>query len=405
MVVKGRIREAKTTTPLPPLAEAIRPFLGEIARRAAATEDERRVPDANIELIRKAGFVRALLPRQHGGDERDLWDYVQGIRTLATACPSTAWVTGVLNVHPASYCYFSTDVQAEILKNGPDTISCSSGSPQIKAKLTEGGVIVDGRGKWSSGCHHAEWALVGVRVPSVADPKYPERTYRDHMFWAHCSEYRIDDTWHVSGLAGTGSNDLVFDSLFVSSERLEQLDAVMFGYSSGAGTVDSWVARLPMAVPFSCFMPAVALGCADGMVEQFIKRQRTRKNAYTQAQGIHNPVGYMRLAEAVIEINALTAFFKSHVEMVQDFGRRGGRLTEQRMHEMIAPYSYVTKRAVEVVDKLFQASGSSAIAKFNPMQRYWRDAHAAGLHIASDHETALQHYGRCLIGLPPTPDL
>ncbi len=43
---------------------------------------------------------------------------------------------------------------------------------------------------------------------------------------------------------------------------------------------------------------------------------------------------------------------------------------------------YVTTRAVEVIEHLFEAAGSSAIAEFNLMQRYWRDGHTARLRRA-----------------------
>jgi alkylation response protein AidB-like acyl-CoA dehydrogenase len=226
------------------------------------------------------------------------------------------------------------------------------------------------------------------------------------MFWAHRSEYRIDDeSWYTAGLQGTGSKDLVFDNLFVAYKRLERLDAVTFGYTRGAGTVDSWIARLPFPIFFPCFMPAAALGCVDGMLEEFVKRQRVRKNVLTDARGIHNPAAYMRLAESVHEVSALTAFYKQHMEMIQRHAESGERMTESKFQEMVSPYPYITNRAIRILDRLFEASGASSMASINPMQRYWRDGHTAGLHVASDYDVSLQHYGRFLMGLPPTPDL
>ncbi|MFA7588252.1 MAG: acyl-CoA dehydrogenase family protein, partial [Novosphingobium sp.] len=84
------------------LSEAVTPYLAQIASRSAATEQARMVPAENIAVIREAGFVRALLPAALGGDERDLRDYCNGVRTLTKACPATGWVTGVLNVHQAA---------------------------------------------------------------------------------------------------------------------------------------------------------------------------------------------------------------------------------------------------------------------------------------------------------------
>jgi 4-hydroxyphenylacetate 3-monooxygenase len=387
------------------LSDRIRPHLGVIAKRAAATEAARTVSAESIALIRDAGFVRALLPAAQGGDERDLWDYCDGVRTVTKACPSTGWVTGVLNTHQAALCHFDASVHKEILATGVDTIICSSGSPQIKAKLADGGILVTGKGRWSSGCDHAEWALVGVKVPDPSDSQYPQRKYRDYMFMVHRSEYTIDDTWYSTGMRGSGSKDLIFKELFVPNRRLERMDAVYLNYSHGAGTVDSWIARIPFPLLFGAFLPAIALGCADGMVDEFITRQRARKNAYTNAQGILNAAGYMRLAESVHELESLTVYYKDLLYSMQGHGERGDRLTEAVSMHMLTTLPFITTRAVEVIERLFVAAGSSAIADFNPMQRFWRDGHTARLHTASDYDTSLQHQGRFLMGLMPTADL
>ncbi len=387
------------------LSDAIRPHLGTIAKRAAATEEARMVPPENIALVKEAGFVRALVPAQFGGDERDLYDYCDGIRTITKACPSTGWVSGVLNIHPVATGHFTLETQREIMRTGVDTIICSSGTPSMKAKLAKGGICVTGRGRWSSGCDHAEWAVVGIKVPDLADARYPERNYRDYMFMAHRSEFTIDDTWYSTGLRGTGSKDLVFDNLFVPYSRMERLDALNFGYTKGTGTVDSWITHLPFALLFAIFLPAVVLGCADGMVEQFTKRQRARKNAYTGAAGVLNPAGYMRLTESVHELESLTLYYRKLLDDMQAYGERRERLTEASFFDMQARMPFVAERAVQVIDRLFEGSGSSAIADFNLMQRYWRDGHTARLHQGMDYDIAMQNHGRSMIGLPPTPDL
>jgi len=218
------------------LSERIRPHLAAIAKRAAATEAARMVPRENMALIREAGFMRALLPAALGGDERDLWDYCEGVRTVVKACPSTGWVTGVLNVHPAALCHYDASVQKEVLATGVDTVICSSGTPAMKAKLADGGILVSGQGRWASGCDHAEWAVVGVKIPDLSDAQYPQRRYRDYLFMAHKSEYTIEDTWYSTGQRGSGSKDLIFKNLFVPNRRIERLDAVYLNYSHGAGS-------------------------------------------------------------------------------------------------------------------------------------------------------------------------
>jgi alkylation response protein AidB-like acyl-CoA dehydrogenase len=388
------------------LTERIKPYLAEIASRAAATEEARMVSVENIDIIRKVGFVRALLPANMGGDERDLWDYCDGIRTLVKACPSTGWVTGVLNIHPPGLLHYSKKVQNEVWATGVDTIISSSGTPVMKGKFVDGGILVNGRGQWSSGCDHAEWAMVGIKVPNMGDPQYPERNYAQYLFMAHRSEFTIDqNSWFSKGMRGSGSKDLIFDNLVVPMYRMERLEALNFGFASGDGGNDSWIARIPFSVVFPTFLPAIALGCADGMIEEFTKRQRSRKNYLTGAWGITNPAGHMRLAESIHERDSLSIFYKDILERMQKLGRDGHRPGETEFFEYQAKLNFVTARATDVIDRLFKGAGASAIADFSPMQRYWRDGHAARLHLGSDYDSSLQYHGRSVIGVPMSPDV
>ena len=60
---------------------------------------------------------------------------------------------------------------------------------------------------------------------------------------------------------------------------------------------------------------------------------------------------------------------------------------------------------LDVVERLFVGAGSSALMASNPLQRYWRDAHAVRMHTGSDYDVSKLHHGRNLLGLMPTPDL
>jgi len=399
------VRPDLTTSAGATLSDRIRPHLPAIAARTVETEKARSAPPENIELLVRAGFARALAPAAVGGDEIDLWDFCDGVRTVTKACPATGWLSGVLMVHPAVIGQYEPSVQQEVWAKGIDTVICSSGSPIMRAKLADGGIVVSGRGRWSSGCQHAEWAMVGAKVPDLSDSQYPERNPRNVLFMVHKDDYTIDDTWYSEAMSGSGSNDLVFDNLFVPRRRIEEVTAMTFGYSRGAGTIDSWINRVPFPLIFSVFFPAIALGCADGMIEEFIKRQRTRKSVMSGAAGILHPAGQMRLAESVHEIESLTAYLRQVLDQIQEFGMTSQRLTEAKFHEMQHKLPFITHRAVGVVQRLFEGAGASAVLSSNPLQRYWRDAHAARLHFGSDYDSSMVMHGRNILGLGMTPDL
>jgi 4-hydroxyphenylacetate 3-monooxygenase len=386
------------------LSDRVRPYLDEIASRADQTEDARSVPRENIEIIRNAGFVRAFVPKEHGGDERDLWDFLDGVRAVSKACPSTGWVTGVMNVHQIAMCNWAKSVQEEVFATGPDTLIASSGTPAMKATLVDGGFVVSGRGRWSSGCQHAEWVMVGAGVPDLADTQFPRRNYRPHLFLAHRSQFTIEETWRAMSMRGSGSNDLLFDNLFVPTIRAEEVIGMVFNRSRGAGTVDNWGSRVPFALSFASFFAAVALGCADGMIEEYTRRTRTRKHVMTGVSGIVHPASHMRLAESVHELESLTAYYKELANAMQAFGESGKPLDETTYNNMLHRFPFVTARVVALVNRLWEGAGASAIFESNPMQRYWRDVQACRLHFGQDYDSNRLQHGRALLGIPPSPD-
>ena len=386
------------------LSDRVRPYLDEIASRADQTEAARSVPRENIEIIRNAGFVRAFVPKEHGGDERDLWDFLDGVRAVSKACPSTGWVTGVMNVHQIAICNWAKSMQEEVFATGPDTLIASSGTPAMKATLVDGGFVVSGRGRWSSGCQHAEWVMVGAGVPDLADTQFPRRNYRPHLFLAHRSQFTIEETWRAMSMRGSGSNDLLFDNLFVPTIRAEEVIGMVFNRSRGAGTVDNWGSRVPFALSFASFFAAVALGCADGMLEEYTRRTRTRKHVMTGVSGIVHPASHMRLAESVHELESLTAYYKELANAMQAFGESGKPLDETTYNNMLHRFPFVTARVVAVVNRLWEGAGASAIFESNPMQRYWRDVQACRLHFGQDYDSNRLQHGRALLGIPPSPD-
>ncbi|MFD0889023.1 hypothetical protein ACFQ08_31200 [Streptosporangium algeriense] len=52
-----------------------------------------------------------------------------------------------------------------------------------------------------------------------------------------------------------------------------------------------------------------------------------------------------------------------------------------------------SERCIAAVDQLFENSGAGALAEGTPIQRFWRDAHAARVHVANDPEAALKLFG------------
>ena len=71
-------------------------LLPTIARHAAQTDADRRVPDESINELKQSGLFGVVMPKLLGGSELGFADLVRVTIEIGTACGSTAWVYGVL---------------------------------------------------------------------------------------------------------------------------------------------------------------------------------------------------------------------------------------------------------------------------------------------------------------------
>jgi 3-hydroxy-9,10-secoandrosta-1,3,5(10)-triene-9,17-dione monooxygenase len=68
-------------------------------------------------------------------------------------------------------------------------------------------------------------------------------------------------------------------------------------------------------------------------------------------------------------------------------------------------HAYMTRLCVRAIDRLFEAAGGHALYDDNPLQRFYRDAHAASHHTALVWDAPAEVYGRVALGLELPPGM
>ena len=136
---------------------------------------------------------------------------------LARGCASTGWVRSVLAG--------ATGLLAQLPERGVEevfggsrrlTVACGVNSLGGQARRVDGGYLVTGSWGFASGCLHADWAVVGVRIDG-------DDGVRSGAACLPMSALTIRDTWFVAGLTATGSNTLVADNVFLPDHLVEGL--------------------------------------------------------------------------------------------------------------------------------------------------------------------------------------
>lgn len=147
------------------LVQRARAMVPRLLERAEQAERDGKVPDETVSEMLEAGFFRVLQPKRYGGYEMSPATFYKVQMTLAEGCMSTAWIYGVLGVHPWQLALFDERAQDDVWGNDTSTLVGSTYMPVGKVTPAEKGFRLSGRWSFSSGCEHVEWIFLGGMVP------------------------------------------------------------------------------------------------------------------------------------------------------------------------------------------------------------------------------------------------
>jgi 3-hydroxy-9,10-secoandrosta-1,3,5(10)-triene-9,17-dione monooxygenase len=365
---------------------------------AAAPEDDalRRLGDGTWKHLAEGGFLRSLQPKRWGGGEVALLDFVDAAMEISRASPSAGWVAGVIGVHPWQLALFPDEAQQEMWGDDPTTMHSSSYNPTGRAEKVPGGYKVSGRWSFSSGCDHCRGvnlgAIAGAR--DVGGKQLPD--FRSFLLLA--GQYRIVDNWHVAGLKGTGSKDIVVDDAFVPEHRTQShLDYALGLPLPGQEKNDGTLYRMPWSVVFNLALAASVLGSARGFVETWTLQTRTRTISLA-GPAADDALMQQRLAEAAWILDASTTRVRADVvEMQQMAEAREIASMQQRAQmrwNMVRGCQLVGRAVVD----LFNAASGRSIFLDHPLQRRFQDVQAGLAHAYLGPDQVARAVGGALLG-------
>ena len=190
-----------------------------IQESLSAMEAERRLTPQVVDALRALGAFRLAVPHAYGGLELDPMTQVRVVEELSRMDGSVGWCAMISSAGSFASAFLAPAVAQRVC--GPLDFSLAGQVvPMGRAELVDGGYRVTGRYRFGSGCQHASVISGGCVVfeggkPRQLTPGRPE--IRVVMFPP--SACKILDTWHTTGLAGTGSHDFEVEDVFVPFEE------------------------------------------------------------------------------------------------------------------------------------------------------------------------------------------
>lgn len=386
---------SSSTTERERLLDAAR-TLGPLLRtNAARTEADRRVPQENIDALRDAGLFDISKPARFGGSQEGFHTFLEVSLELGTACGSTAWVTTLSNVTSFLIGFYPESVQQEIL--GPDahTITCGVFTPSASSVRVDGGYRVTGRWGFASASHHASWANMGIPLTNVSGDVVGAGSA-----WIPMSDLKIEDTWYVAGMSGSGSDTLVAEDVFVPDTRVIPVTDAMDGRTASEFQ-DETLYHSSLVPVLALVLVGPVLGMAEAAYDCVLATLKKNKPiSYSfYERSIDSPSTQWSMAEArsLIDQARLLAFRSAdEVDAAASAGRQM-TVVERARARMDA--AHAAQRCREAVELLLNVGGAGSFAQVNPLQRIWRDLSTSSRHAFLNLNINQEIYGRALLGI------
>ena len=379
--------------------DSVSEFADEIRADGAEGDTLMRLTDRSAKRLRDAGVIRLLQPKEFGGLEAHPREFAETVMAIGAMDGATGWVSGIVGVHPWEMAFFDAKAQEEVWGENPDTWIASPYAPMGVATPVDGGYILNGRWSFSSGTDHCDWVMIGAAVGDADGNRLnPPRSL--HVLLPR-SDYRIDhQSWNVVGLRGTGSKDLVVENAFLPEYRTLRAERVMGGVAWQDAGRDETLYKFPFSCIFPLGITSSLVGIAEGALNCYIESQRERVTVSGTAIK-QDPYVLSALGDAAAEIAASRAALLETVDRFWDLTERGIEVTFEQRAIGRRTQTAAAWRAVRAVDEIFARAGGGALQLSNPLQRFWRDAHAGLSHAIHVPGSIFHASTLCQLGEEP----
>jgi alkylation response protein AidB-like acyl-CoA dehydrogenase len=373
------------------VAERLLPLIRELRH---TTENDRCIAAPIVHAIRDSDLCRMLLdtgaPPPYTPEE-----WLRVLETLAGAEASVSWLIWN-NTLPCFWARFLDDAGRARIFGDSRRLFAGSTRPTGRAVTTAGGFRLSGRWSLVSGCELADYvSLMSLvhedGVPRMRAPGQPDL----RVLFVPKGRYAILDTWHVGGLRGSGSHDVVVDDVFVPVEDSFSPAPPVAG--------NSQLAQLPVIPVMIAGLGAQFLGMARAALAVTLEILRTKVSVDPGASIRERPSVLADIASYNAAVTAAGSHLYASMAAVWEHVRNTLPTAEDRAALYSASLHAAAVGRSSVV-AMHAAAGTTALYIDCPLERSLRDLHTMDQHIAAQ-PLWLEDAGRVLLGHEPTNPL
>lgn len=373
-----------------PLVELARSLGLEFGQRSAEIETTRRLPADIARRMGEAGFYRLFIAERWGGLEVPPAVAAQVFEALAQGDAACGWVAFIGATTGLALARM-TDAAVRELFAAPETLITGVFAASGNAVKVDGGFRVNGRWQWGSGSPNADW--IGGGCTLIEEGKLLTNSAgvpRNHMLFFRAADVHSLDTWHTSGLRGTGSTDFEVRDLFVPEARAS-------GYLVRE-LPDRPLFRFPQFALLAHGVAAVAMGIARASIEELIRIAVEKKRYGSSVTLANRAHAQLEVAVAEARLRSARAFFYETIDAGWSLALEGVPVPLSLRRDLRLATTHAMQASRQVVDSMYTLAGGSAVYETSPLQRQLRDVHVASQHIMVSSNT-LETIGQLLFGV------
>ena len=359
-----------------------------LRQRADEDEANRMVNPDTIRRIKEAGLFRILQAKRWGGYELGQQAFAEVQTALAEGDMSVGWVFGVVGLHSMHACLLDDRAAEDVWGRDTSTLIASPYMPGGVAKRVPGGFEFSGRWSYSSGCDHCDWTFLGGMVEG--DPQ----DYRS--FLLPREDAKIVDTWFTTGLAATGSQDIVVEKAFVPEYRTHKFSDGFTGNNPGRAVNDGPLFLMPFMLVFMRAITTPQIGALQALLDLF--RTYAKDKVFMGSKTAKDPDAQVAVAEAAAGIAEMKNTMFANFETMSAYAARGEMPPLEMRHMFRFQSARVAERCIRLAEALIQVAGGGGVYNRTNMGRIYRNMLTARQHAAAQYRLYGRAYGDLLMG-------
>ena len=381
------------------LLNSVRTLEPLIREHTDEAERNGRLSQVVAAALAEAGVFRMYIPKSLGGLEILPLTSYRVVEEVARIDGSAGWCAFIGSACCALGAFLSDTAAEKIYGTDPGVITSAVVFPPGKAVVRDGGYVVSGRWSYGSGCHHSAWTSVACNVFENDQMRLDDGVPEMRMFYVPRADVTIlEDSWQVSGFAGTGSHDVTLEETFVPKAY-----SYRFGPGMPRGThyQSPLYNNYPFMALFGFPMGAVALGIAQGAIDAVMMLAESKKPAGQTQTLRERAVFHFQLADAVALVESARAWLYASVDQAWEVVAGGGEVSLEERGRLVLAAANATRSAAQATDIAYTAAGGTANYLTSPLQRALRNIHALTQHVTTSPQQ-FESAGRMMLGLAPS---